>query len=67
MRAALAVAALLALGAAPAAHAGEWLAGDFHVHSVYSHDSWGGPGSGDTNTDPLGHPQPGSACERTSL
>ena len=21
----------------------EWLAGDFHVHSVYSHDSYGGP------------------------
>ena len=22
---------------------GEWLAGDLHVHSTYSHDSWGGP------------------------
>ncbi len=21
----------------------DWLAGDFHVHTVYSHDSWGGP------------------------
>lgn len=31
----------------------EWLAGDFHVHTVYSHDSWGGPGSKDDNTDPL--------------
>lgn len=31
----------------------EWLAGDFHVHTVYSHDSWGGPGSPDDNTDPF--------------
>ncbi|HUR40001.1 MAG TPA: CehA/McbA family metallohydrolase [Verrucomicrobiae bacterium] len=37
---------------------GEWLAGDLHVHSTYSHDSYGGPG--DDNTGPeeayiLGH------------
>lgn len=37
---------------------GEWLAGDLHVHSTYSHDSWGGPD--DDNTGPeeayvLGH------------
>lgn len=28
---------------------GEWLAGDFHVHTTWSHDVWGGPG--DDNTD----------------
>lgn len=28
---------------------GEWIAGDFHCHSTYSHDVWGGPG--DDNTD----------------
>lgn len=37
---------------------GEWLAGDLHVHSTYSHDSYGGPD--DDNTGPeeayvLGH------------
>lgn len=37
---------------------GEWLAGDFHCHSVFSGDVWGGPG--DDNTGPeegytLGH------------
>ena len=37
----------------PSSHAGpscEWLAGDFHVHTVYSHDSYGGPD--DTGTGP---------------
>ncbi|MBV9254549.1 MAG: hypothetical protein JO054_09980, partial [Actinobacteria bacterium] len=29
--------------------AGEWLGGDFHVHTTYSHDVWSGPG--DDNTD----------------
>ena len=43
------LAALLALGSAPA-HAGEWLAGDLHAHTTYSHDSYGGPG--DDNTGP---------------
>ena len=42
-------AAFLAFAAAPA-HAGEWLAGDFHVHTTYSHDSYGGPT--DDNTGP---------------
>jgi hypothetical protein len=27
---------------------GVWLAGDFHCHSVYSHDVWGGPGDDNT-------------------
>lgn len=37
---------------------GEWLAGDLHVHSTYSHDSWGGPGDDNTGPDAfyaLGH------------
>ena len=52
MRRALATAAALAWLAAPA-HAtqhGEWLAGDLHVHTTHSHDSYGGPG--DDNTGP---------------
>lgn len=39
--------------AAPA-NSGAWLAGDFHVHTTYSHDSYGGPH--DDNTDPLEDP-----------
>jgi len=29
----------------------EWVAGDLHVHTWYSHDAWRGPGQGDHNTD----------------
>jgi hypothetical protein len=28
-----------------------WLAGDFHVHTVLSHDVWGGPGDDNTDLD----------------
>jgi hypothetical protein len=48
------------IGAPPApAERGVWLAGDLHVHTTYSHDSWGGPYD-DNTSDPqdwytLGH------------
>jgi hypothetical protein len=29
---------------------GHWLAGDFHSHTVLSHDVWGGPGDDNTST-----------------
>jgi hypothetical protein len=29
---------------------GRWLAGDFHSHTVLSHDVWGGPGDDNTST-----------------
>ena len=29
----------------------EWVAGDLHVHTWYSHDAWHGPGKEDPNTD----------------
>lgn len=48
------LACLLALLALPAsAHAGQWVAGDLHVHTTYSHDVWGGPGDDNTPTEDL--------------
>jgi hypothetical protein len=42
-RAVLAVCALLALPVATAQAAGRWIPGDLHVHTTYSHDSFGPP------------------------
>ena len=52
MRRALLTAAVLALlVVAPPAHAaGQWLAGDLHVHTCYSHDVWCGPDDDNTDT-----------------
>src|SRR5436309_8864983 len=30
---------------------GEWLAGDLHCHTIYSHDVWSGPGDDNTGLD----------------
>lgn len=35
----------------PAPPRGEWVAGDLHVHTPYSHDSYGGPGDDNTGED----------------
>ena len=40
-----------AIAAGPPPLDGLWLAGDFHVHTTYSHDVWGGPGDDNTGQD----------------
>jgi hypothetical protein len=40
-----------AADAGPAPSRGQWLAGDFHVHTTYSHDVWAGPGDDNTTSD----------------
>jgi len=46
------VALLPRIGAASSQAAdGEWLAGDLHCHTTYSHDVWGGPGDDNTGLD----------------
>ena len=48
---ALVAAAMPFTAAARAEPSCEWLAGDFHVHTVYSHDSYGGPDDEGTPAD----------------
>ena len=40
-----------AADAGPAPARGQWLAGDFHVHTTYSHDVWSGPADDNTTSD----------------
>src|SRR5918912_4632083 len=47
----LLAAALFLVAAVPAAGA-QWLAGDGHVHTCYSHDAWCGPGVDDDPVEP---------------
>src|SRR5688500_2708509 len=44
---------IAALVAAPAASAGTWYAGDGHVHTCYSHDSYCGPDDDNTGPDTI--------------
>ena len=39
------------LGLATDVRVGEWLAGDLHCHTTYSHDVWAGPGDDNTGLD----------------
>ena len=48
----LLLAAVLMLAAAAPAAGAEWFAGDGHVHTCYSHDSWCGPGIDDDPIEP---------------
>lgn len=43
--------AFAALGRPTVATGGRWVAGDLHIHSTYSHDSYGGPTDDNTGPD----------------
>jgi len=45
--------AIALLCAVPASAAPQWLAGDFHVHTCFSHDVYCGPGDDNTGPDEL--------------
>ena len=51
--AALPAVARTSVARAAAPRDGVWLAGDFHVHTTYSHDVWGGPDDDNTGIEEL--------------
>ena len=51
MRRLLLAAVFVLAFAAPAHATGEWLAGDLHVHTCFSHDVWCGPGDDNTGVE----------------